>query len=185
MIYLIRHGQDDERYVGGHSDIDLIDEGITVSHEVGKWLKEQNLGVSTIYTSDIKRTFTTSTIINEYLGLPIVTLEKLRGLNKGNLNGMLKTEAALQYPDFINLKDINVRYPNGESSIDLYKRIKGLLAEISKYDNSIFVTHRGIVNMFYYILNDITLDMNKERFNVTPNSVHELDIKKLQIRRIK
>ena len=28
MIYLMRHGLDDERYVGGFSDVSLIDEGI-------------------------------------------------------------------------------------------------------------------------------------------------------------
>ena len=28
MIYLIRHGLDDEAYIGGWSDVDLISEGI-------------------------------------------------------------------------------------------------------------------------------------------------------------
>ena len=28
MIYLVRHGLDDENYIGGWSDVDLIDEGI-------------------------------------------------------------------------------------------------------------------------------------------------------------
>ena len=28
MIYLLRHGLDDEDYIGGHSDVDLIDEDI-------------------------------------------------------------------------------------------------------------------------------------------------------------
>ena len=27
MIYLMRHGKDDERYVGGYSDVDLTREG--------------------------------------------------------------------------------------------------------------------------------------------------------------
>ena len=38
--------------------------------------------------------------------------------------------------------------------------------------------------MLYYILNDIPLDMNKERFNVDYASLHELDINKKLIRRI-
>ena len=28
MIYLMRHGQDDENYIGGWSDVSLIPEGI-------------------------------------------------------------------------------------------------------------------------------------------------------------
>ena len=38
--------------------------------------------------------------------------------------------------------------------------------------------------MIYYLLNDIELDMNKERFDVTHASIHELDIKSKKIRRI-
>ena len=29
MIYLLRHGQDDELYIGGWSDVGLIEKGIT------------------------------------------------------------------------------------------------------------------------------------------------------------
>ena len=32
MIYLMRHGQDDENYIGGWSDVSLLSEGIV--HEV-------------------------------------------------------------------------------------------------------------------------------------------------------
>ena len=71
MIYLVRHGLDDESYVGGHSDIDLVDEGIIEVKELGIWLKQQDFDVNRIYTSDIKRAVSTSNIINSYLDLPI------------------------------------------------------------------------------------------------------------------
>ncbi len=66
---------------------------------------------------------------------------------------------------------------------DLYKRIKILLGNI-KDNNTLYVTHRGVINMIYYILKDINLDMDKEKFNVTHASLHELDLNKKLIRRI-
>ena len=57
---------------------------------------------------------------------------------------------------------------------------------MSKYeDNSLVVTHRGVINVFYYLFNSIPLDMEKKRFNVDHLSIHEVDIDKKIIRRIK
>ena len=67
---------------------------------------------------------------------------------------------------------------------DLYNRIKILLEKLKSNENTLIVTHRGVINMIYYILNKISLDMNKERFNVTHASLHELDLNKKLIRRI-
>lgn len=68
--------------------------------------------------------------------------------------------------------------------IDLYKRIKLLLNEIKDWDNTLVITHRGVINMIYYILNEIELDMDKNKFNVTHASIHEVEFDKKLIRRI-
>ena len=46
------------------------------------------------------------------------------------------------------------------------------------------VTHRGFINMIYYICNNKELDMNKKQFGVEPASVHEYDFVNKKIRRI-
>ena len=57
---------------------------------------------------------------------------------------------------------------------------------MKKYeDNSLIVTHRGVINMIYYILTNTPLDMDKKRFDVDHLSIHELDLNKKVIRRIK
>ena len=68
--------------------------------------------------------------------------------------------------------------------IEFYNRIKKNIDYILSLDNSILVTHRGVINMLYYILNDIKLDIDKKRFNVSHASLHQLDIEKKQIKRI-
>ena len=76
------------------------------------------------------------------------------------------------------------KYPEGESMMDLYKRISNLLHELQELDDTLIVTHRGIINMLYFLLNDIDVDMDKKQFNVTHASIHEADIKEKVIRRI-
>jgi len=185
MIYLIRHGMDDESYIGGYSSVDLTDFGKMQVNELGGWLQLQNLCVYKIYTSDVKRAISTADIINSYLKLPVYKTSELRELDKGELTGMKKSMAKIKYSDYINVDDIRKRYPLGESMLDLYIRIKDLFRRISQYDDSILVTHRGVINMFYYLLCNDELDMNKEKYGVEHASVHELDIVKSKIRRIR
>ena len=185
MIYLVRHGLDDESYIGGHSNVDLTEIGIKQVENTGLWLKENNIKVSKIYTSDIKRAVTTSNIIGKILNLDIIKTSELRELDKGLLTGLKKEVAMDKYPEYVSVDKIDVRYPDGESMLDLYKRMKLLLKNIDKYDNSLLVTHRGVINMIYVLLNNDCLTMNKEKYNVEHASVHELNLEKRKIRRIK
>ena len=185
MIYLVRHGLDDESYIGGHSNVDLTEIGIKQVENTGIWLKENNIKASKIYTSDIKRAVTTSNIIGKILNLDIIKTSELRELDKGLLTGLKKVVAMDKYPEYVSVDKIDVRYPDGESMLDLYKRMKLLLKNIDKYDNSLLVTHRGVINMIYVLLNGDELTMDKEKYGVEHASVHELNLEKRKIRRIK
>ena len=180
MIYLMRHGLDDESKIGGWSDVKLTLEGIKQVNLSG--INNRNLEVEKIISSDIKRCQQTALIMQKYLNVPIIYDERLREQNKGDLNGMDNVEALKRYSDL--LKDIKVStiYPNGESLYDLYMRIKNLLPWILKQDKTLIITHRGVINIIYYLLNNIDLDMNKQQFNVTHASIHELDSVKIKRR---
>ena len=185
MIYLVRHGLDDENYIGGYSYGGLVEEGIKQVEELAFWLFNKDLNIDRIYSSDIYRAVETTLIINKYLNLDITFDQNLREQNKGLLNGMLRSEALLKYSDILLSEDVNLRYPEGESVKDLYVRIKKLLLNISIYDNSLLVTHRGVINMFYYLLNNDELDMDKRKYGVSHASFHELDLANGKIRRLK
>ena len=85
-----------------------------------------------------------------------------------------------------NMTSIHERYPNGESMQDMYDRVKYLIDSGYFLDknSSLIVTHRGIINMMYFIFNNEPLTMNKKKFGVSHASVHELDIEKRKIKRI-
>lgn len=184
MIYLLRHGLDDENYIGGWSNVDLIPQGYEQVRNASEFIKRHELVIKHIYTSDVKRTVTTAQIVSSMIGAPIICDSNVRELNKGDLNGMLVEKAIKEYPEYFDNITVDTKYPNGESMKEFYQRIKEYLPKLYDLDNNLIVTHRGVINMLYFLLNNIDLDMNKERFDVTHGSIHKLNIKEKKIERI-
>ena len=184
MIYLVRHGLDDESYIGGWSDVDLTSIGREQIEGTTDFIVDKGLVINKIISSDVKRAVTTASIIDEKLKLGVEVSKDLRELDKGNYTLLLKDNLCSQEQIRINKFSIYDKYPNGESMLDLYKRMQVYIEKIKNLDNVMLVTHRGVINMFYYLLNDIEPSMNKSMFDVVHGSVHEMDINKKLIRRI-
>ncbi len=183
MLYLIRHAEDDERYVGSWSNASILEKERV--KQQGIYIKN-NLNIKSIYSSDIKRAVETAEIIGSVLSIPIKLDKNLREQNKGTLTGKLKETLSKEENYLLLNQQIDTIFPEGETLEDLHNRIISYLEEMKKYeDNSLVVTHRGVINAIYYYLNNIPLDMNKKKFNVDHLSIHELDIEKKLIRRIK
>lgn len=185
MIYLMRHGQDDENYIGGWSDVSLIPEGIVQVNESASWIKD-NLNIKFILCSDVKRAIETAQIVSEKLDLSFIETSELREQSKGKLNGVLRTEAAEKYSEYVNGVTVDTVYPDGESLRDLYNKMVVYIEKIKEMeDDTLLITHRGVINMIYYILYGKELDMDKKQFGVETASVHEFNVKKNTIRRIR
>lgn len=185
MIYLIRHGLDDERFIGGYSSVGLVDLGIKQIEESSEWILKQGYDIKKIYSSDITRAIESAKIIANKLNLDIIVDKRLREQNKGLLNGMNRLDAEKFFSHYLFSKSVDTCYPDGESLRDLYLRIRELLVDVSIYDKSLLVTHRGVINMIYYLTHNDELDMNKDKYGVVHGSVHELNLIKSKIRRIK
>lgn len=183
MIYLLRHGLDDERYVGGYSDVSLTSEGISQIKRARDFIIKSNLPIEKIYSSDVKRAKETTEIIREKVEKMLIYDTGLRELDKGDLTGLEKDYAYNLYPEYKDVFDINIRYPNGESMQDLYNRVIEYIENFQD-DNCLLVTHRGFINMIYYNFTNTPLEMDKEKFDVTHGSIHELDIKNKKIKKI-
>lgn len=67
MIYLMRHGLDDENFIGGWSDIDLTSDGKKQIIESTKYIIKNKLPIDKIISSDVKRAVITSEIVNKKL----------------------------------------------------------------------------------------------------------------------
>lgn len=147
-IDLLRHGEDDQNYIGGWSDNKLSDKGILQVQEISK-LIDNNYDL--IISSDLQRAKETSKIISNYLKIDIVYNDKLREINNGDLKNLTKEQFLSLYPGlYYNTLKIDESYPNGESPIEFYNRVKEGLIEITKnYKNKkiLIVTHSGVMTV--------------------------------------
>ena len=184
----IRHGKDDGKYRGGWSNQDIISEGKEQAHKLAKYLEENNesLNISKFVVSDLKRAITTANIANEFLDLPVELEPELREMNNGDLAGMLNDDALVKYPGlFFNTLEMNEKYPNGESPIDFYNRIKEWFYQaIETYKdvdgNIAFITHSGVINIIYYIVKDLNWSNKEKSYKIGNCSIHILDLSKMK-----
>ena len=172
MIYLLRHGLDDERFIGGHSNVGLTLEGIKQVKKTIEFMKHNKLVFDRIYSSDIKRAVETADLVAKAYNMNIILDSRLRELDKG------------KYSKYIENVSIDTCYPKGESMIELYKRQEKVLKWLLTLDRALIVTHRGPINMYYFYLNHELLTNDKKRFGVTHASLHELDSKQKVLKKI-
>lgn len=159
----IRHAKDDQNYRGGWSNLDITKEGKEQALKLENYLEEneEKFQLKKIISSDLKRAVSTANIINEKMKLHIELDKNLREMNNGDLAGMLNEEALEKYPGvFFNTLEINEKYPNGESPLEFYNRIKtwlfNAIKQYKNYDgNIIIVTHAGVINIIYYIVKNL------------------------------
>ena len=183
-LIFVRHGKDDDRYRGGWSSFDLIPEGVEQAKQLAKHLKENNhtYQIAHIVSSDLTRTLTTANIISCELGLPIQKEFRIRETNNGDLAGMLNNTALKQYPGlFFSSLEMDEAYPNGESPIDFYMRIKRWFSEFSSNcrhmkGNILIVTHGGVINVVYHLVKGIEWNNKSRMFKAGNCSVHILNM---------
>ena len=183
-VIFVRHGKDDDRYRGGWSSLDLINEGVEQAKQLAKHLKDNNhtYQIAHIISSDLTRTLTTANIISQELCLPVQRECQIRETNNGDLAGMLNETALKQYPGlFFRLLEMDEAYPNGESPKDFYLRIKKWFSDFTSYchnakGNILVVTHSGVINVVYHLVKKIEWTNKGRLFKVGNCSVHVLNM---------
>lgn len=113
MIYILRHGLDDETRIGGFSIASLTEEGMDEVKRIIFFMKSRKISFQKLYTSDINRAKETANFIAKAYYAKVTEDVRLRELDKGLLTGLTVKEALKQYPDFINNVEIDKKYPNG------------------------------------------------------------------------
>ncbi len=136
-FYIFRHGETDynkeRRWQGCGLDPFLNETGIQQARELTKLLSDKNLQI--IYTSPLKRALQTAEIVNETLHLPIELIPDLREGCFGEVEGMLKTDIALKYPEvfeawYSGVDDMDIGFPGGETKRQMQERMLGVLKRL-------------------------------------------------------
>ena len=125
-IILIRHGETDANKEGrfqGASDSHLNKTGLSQAEALGRRFASEN--IDAIYSSPQTRAVQTATPIAHALGLPIETLEGLRELDIGELDGLQADDLRGRYSHVLDQWRTNVSaltMPGGESIVGLQQR---------------------------------------------------------------
>ena len=160
-ILFVRHGKDSAQHRGGWSQLDLLPEGKREAETLANYLAQhkENYHFTKVITSDLKRAETTAEILARKLQLPVEKESTLRETNNGDLAGMLNSEADQKFPHlYFRSLAMNEHYPNGESPIEFYQRIKTWFQLFLQENNDsaetqIVVTHGGVINIIYHLVN--------------------------------
>ena len=186
-LLFVRHGKDSDQHRGGWSQLDVLPEGKREAEELADYLVryKEDYHFTKMITSDLKRAETTATILAETLQLPLKKESALRETNNGDLAGMLNSEADQKFPRlYFRSLAMDEHYPNGESPREFYQRIKTwfqrFLQENDDSDETqIVVTHGGVINIIYHLVNQIEWTNKSNLFHVKHCSISLLNTKTL------
>jgi broad specificity phosphatase PhoE len=147
-LWLVRHGQTDwnvEQRFQGHLEVPLNQIGIKQAEEAARKLADKRFDA--LYSSDLLRTRQTAEILARQFDLPIHFDPRLREINHGVWQGLLKDEAKQKYPsDYAARRSnpVHGRAPQGESVNDVAMRMAGMADEMSQLfpnGNVLVVSH--------------------------------------------
>ena len=188
-IFLVRHGQTESNRTGfymGHSSEDLNDTGYNQAQQLSS--KLSTLPIASIYTSPLRRTFSTATAIAGPHKLEPVAVDGLIENYPGDWQGLHIDEIGRNWPDLWKqwrTDPTAVALPNGETFEEVTERaVRAFnnILENNKGKHSIIVTHEIIVKVLVihalgapsYIYRRFTIDntslsiveVTDNRFNV-------------------
>ena len=186
-LLFVRHGKDSDQHRGGWSQLDLLPEGKIEAEALADYLAQhkEDYHFTKVITSDLKRAETTAIILAKALQLPLEKESNLRETNNGDLAGMLNSEADQKFPRlYFRSLAMDEHYPNGESPREFYQRIKTwfelFLKENHNSDETqIVVTHGGVINIIYHLVNQIEWTNKSNLFHVKHCSISLLNTKTL------
>ncbi len=168
-ICLVRHGETEwnaERRIQGQIDIGLNDIGRHQAEAAGRWL--QGAGIAALYSSDLKRAWTTAEAIGRALGLTPQAVPEMRERRYGIFEGLTYAEAHTRYPEgyaAFEGRNADYAFENGESLSVMFARVTGKLKEIAAAhpgQNVVVVLHGGVLDVINRFVRGNPLEMPRD-----------------------
>ena len=155
-IILLRHGEtvwNQESRIQGHLDSPLSVAGIAQAEALAQRLAGENFAA--IYSSDLGRAHETAERIASVTSHQVTLDSTLRERNLGVLQGLIRTEAKVLYPEIYTRYrtfDPDCVIPGGEDAIHFITRVVATFTSIaSRFPGRsvVVVTHGGTLDVMY------------------------------------
>lgn len=178
-FFCMRHGLTEwnkDKKLQGQTDIDLCEEGREMARQWAESLAHNEF--HHILTSGLKRAVETAEIINEKLGLPIHTDDRLMEQNWGEWTGLTKAEMKEIKRKVRKQENKGFAFqpPGGESRDDVLMRACDAFLEFSeKHEGKVLViTHNGVLKCLTYALSGMEF-MPSEPCPIEPYRIHRIE----------
>ena len=159
-LILVRHGRtncNESGVLSGLTDSILSEKGKEQSIKLVQYLKNEN--INRIYTTPFSRTRETVKKLAEIKNIKIEEKSQFNEINFGDFEGLSFKEIEKKYPEEIEKmmnEGFEYKYPNGESLIDSFNRVKNEVDRIINDDKNLTVlicSHGGTIrNIISYLL---------------------------------
>ena len=159
-LYVARHGETDwnaQQRLCGRTELPLNATGILQAEQLGKTLLAQNAKIERLIASPMIRTQQTAQIVARILDVTVETDERLIEQNYGVFEGGDIHEPAFQE----NRRQFAVRYPGGESMMQVANRVYAFLEELKTQGATsgvLLVSHGGTCRVLNTYFEDVTND---------------------------
>ena len=153
-VLLVRHGQTNSNVTGfymGRSDEDLDEVGHTQARRLSSRLS--GWPIASVYTSPLRRAYTTAAILAEPHLLELNVLDDLIELGLGDWQGLHMDEIKRRWPDVWQQSRIDpseVTMPNGESFRQVTERAVRVFESVVRSNPGkqvVIVTHEVVVKV--------------------------------------
>lgn len=152
-LILIRHGQTEANVEGrweGWSDGTLTPSGWAQARSVAHRLAAECGRITVLYSSPLRRALQTAAVIGEALELQPVSVNDLREMDFGELDGISLDEMKAQHPTLFacwkDRADMEFKWPGGERRINFFRRIAcacDCILALHPDDSVMIVSHGG------------------------------------------
>ncbi len=166
-LILVRHAETDwnkDKRFQGQEDPTLNETGCKQADKLAKYLADWDIDI--IYTSDLKRAFTTAEAINRYHDIQVIRENGLREIDFGKWEGLTYQEISSEYPEIVkkwNQDPASVNPPGGENLNDFRDRVGSAFTDIINNNENqtiLTVSHGGTIKAYLTYL----LDMPVQRY---------------------
>lgn len=154
VLYLVRHGETDwnkENRCQGCIDIELNKDGILQAEAAAKRLSAENIDI--IYSSSLKRAYTTAEIINKSLSVDLIKNESLNEINFGEWEGLtfdeMRRQSQYDYDKWRFTPHL-VNFPGEGSLKNVQDRAMKFVNDIIDKNNGkniLIVSHGGVLKL--------------------------------------
>lgn len=164
-IYLVRHGESQWnilKRIQGQRDIPLTHRGLNQAHLIGNRLVGEK--IDRIYSSDLKRAYTTAKIIGDKIGLEVIPMKEFREINFGIWEGLSDEEMVANFYDEMQIWRRNPEklHIEGAETLEMLqiramKGVKKVIQEDDQDHNFLIVSHSATIKVIILGLLDIDL----------------------------